>query len=189
MRGKGSWQNEDTGRCGITPAYAGKRLFDSVVMFFVRDHPRICGEKSPVLRTHARISGSPPHMRGKEQAFNYEDGGEGITPAYAGKRAGTRINFYLKRDHPRICGEKSSSSAACRAAEGSPPHMRGKVAVLESKRCNFGITPAYAGKSCTEILGKSCPWDHPRICGEKVFRKCNAVSHLGSPPHMRGKAV
>ena len=30
---------------GITPAYAGKSVPDSVIVNFVKDHPRLCGEK------------------------------------------------------------------------------------------------------------------------------------------------
>ena len=30
--------------------------------------------------------------------------------------------------------------------------------------------------------------DHPRTCGEKTIAVTSAVSHQGSPPHMRGKA-
>ena len=31
--------------------------------------------------------------------------------------------------------------------------------------------------------------DHPRTCGEKVSNYNYAANQLGSPPHMRGKAV
>ena len=55
-------------------------------------------------------------------------------------------------------------------------------------RCSkFGITPAWAGKSLFPAGNALCPWDHPRVGGEKrlilfVFR---AVT--GSPPRGRGK--
>ena len=65
--------------------------------------------------------------------------------------------------------------------------MRGKDDITSFYNSAYGITPAYAGKSCITYLGLSEWRDHPRLCGEKP-----AVSHQGcppegSPPPMRGK--
>ena len=49
----------------ITPAYAGKSVPDSVIVNFVKDHPRLCGEKFLMPSTIALKMGSPPPMRGK----------------------------------------------------------------------------------------------------------------------------
>ena len=49
----------------ITPAYAGKSVWYSINSDFIRDHPRLCGEK---------------HAQNKHRKFV-----QGITPAYAGK--------------------------------------------------------------------------------------------------------
>ena len=50
---------------------------------------------------------------------------------------------------------------------GSPPPMRGKVALFERTPHELRITPAYAGKSAP-LFGGSLQWkDHPRLCGEK----------------------
>ena len=45
MRGKD--KNDDFGvqQIGITPAYAGKRIFNKTDLAAVKDHPRLCGEK------------------------------------------------------------------------------------------------------------------------------------------------
>ena len=51
---------------GITPAYAGKRLLTSSILVFLRDHPRVCGEKSKPKPGKDRRMGSPPRMRGKD---------------------------------------------------------------------------------------------------------------------------
>ena len=50
---------------GITPAYAGKSTKQAKQQDKARDHPRVCGEKSP------------------QRTLNHRQGG--ITPAYAGK--------------------------------------------------------------------------------------------------------
>ena len=50
-----------------------------------------------------------------------------ITPAYAGKREGTKCVKINHKDHPRLCGEKKSTYLSLISDLGSPPPMRGKV--------------------------------------------------------------
>ena len=71
---------------GITPAYAGKRLWRFTTLFPWWDHPRLCGEKLTV----------------KGGGFVVK----GITPAYGGKSWVFNVHFYSPKDHPRLCGEK-----------------------------------------------------------------------------------
>ena len=52
--------------CGITPAYAGKRLREHFGVTSPEDHPRICGEKTVLFPVFLPLLGSPPHMRGKD---------------------------------------------------------------------------------------------------------------------------
>ena len=69
-----------------------------------------------------------------------------ITPAYAGKRiARGRFNL-LDQDHPRLCGEKSTSVEVSANVLGSPPPMRGKARFSKMSASVSRITPAYAGK-------------------------------------------
>ena len=46
--------------------------------------------------------------------------------------------------------------------------MRGKVDKVNNVAALTGITPAYAGKSQLYAIAQQLPWDHPRVCGEKV---------------------
>ena len=70
---------------------------------------------------------------------------------------------------------------------GSPPHVRGKVLILDDVPGVVGITPACAGKSKSKALSMMDTWDHPRMCGEKEnFREPGRV-RVRSPPRMRGK--
>ena len=86
MRGKGVVYVFVPEKLRITPAHAGKRFTASVTTSQSRDHPRTCGEKSTVYPTMLQIEGSPPHVRGKVSQFVDLLCGDGITPAYAGKR-------------------------------------------------------------------------------------------------------
>ena len=85
MRGKVPCRSAAGRAGGITPAYAGKRLFESQHQTPKRDHPRVCGEKLQRKSQRSRKQGSPPRMRGKVCTIPCRALVEGITPAYAGK--------------------------------------------------------------------------------------------------------
>ena len=172
---------------GITPACAGKRINGRVNQQDERDHPRVCGEKGCCKFSSRNHSGSPPRVRGKDEQVPQFGIGHGITPACAGKRINGRVNQQDERDHPRVCGEKGSSTFWSRNHSGSPPRMRGKVDDVPGGVLHRGITPACAGKSSG--LADSCDLlgDHPRVCGEKPTSYCLPRHIMGSPPRMRGK--
>ena len=149
VRGKEWYLQGERPAPGITPAYAGKSGWRSCCPGCNRDHPRVCGEKAYSLVMSGSLWGSPPRMRGKAGGGRERHPAEGITPAYAGKRINGRVNQQDERDHPRVCGEKGSSTFWSRNHSGSPPRMRGKENLVF---CHFGaggITPACAGKSVT----------------------------------------
>ena len=110
-------------------------------------------------------------MRGKDGRRQKRKPRVGITPAYAGKSLRGFAKVMALSDHPRICGEKKGKMEEKMKYTGSPPHMRGKGHEKEIRIHVTGITPAYAGKRCLSQLVDRCTWDHPRICGEKKFRK------------------
>ena len=106
MRGKGVIDVLVPEPFGITPAYAGKSLRHSLTAYILWDHPRVCGEKSKYRLQINWWLGSPPRMRGKEQAAVQMGVRLGITPAYAGKRFTLYLRLRVHWDHPRVCGEK-----------------------------------------------------------------------------------
>ena len=127
-------------------------------------------------------------MRGKAEVRHERDQEPGITPACAGKRHCPRFRPGKTRDHPRVCGEKSSLMQMDVGPLGSPPRMRGKGLVGFELDIRIRITPACAGKSLSPAPEKALPGDHPRMCGEKFNCNPGSPQHWGSPPHMRGKA-
>ena len=92
---------------GITPAYAGKSCPLVSGFYLVGDHPRVCGEKDKAAEKAQHLRGSPPHVRGKDQACSRWRYPDGITPACAGKRPGWADSGCQRGDHPRVCGEKA----------------------------------------------------------------------------------
>ena len=91
------------------------------------------------------------------------------------------------KDHPRLCGEKYCFGVRVDSSVGSPPPMRGKGYSSDRQTEQSRITPAYAGKSHKNENGDTEFEDHPRLCGEKIFRFASDGEIIGSPPPMRGK--
>ena len=70
---------------GITPACAGRTFVQRLPMFYLRDHPRVCGKNVNSTEDLANKAGSPPRVR-EELAVTpslYQT--LGITPACAGR--------------------------------------------------------------------------------------------------------
>ena len=65
--------------------------------------------------------------------------------------------------------------------------MRGKGCPQPPQKGEFGITPAYAGKSSGSKIFRVLPWDHPRICGEKPSGQHGADFAAGITPAYAGK--
>ena len=93
VRGKEEMLYQGRHSSGITPACAGKRDKAGLPFVPVRDHPRVCGEKSGRVRPWRKHKGSPPRVRGKEEMLYQGRHSSGITPACAGKR---RTNRHFK---------------------------------------------------------------------------------------------
>ena len=109
MRGKERFPPQHSCIYGITPACAGKRLWETPLLCHNGDHPCVCGEKDKAKEMGATTKGSPPRVRGKEQMEQGAGRLWGITPACAGKSLRSCRPWNRPRDHPRVCGEKPLS--------------------------------------------------------------------------------
>ena len=147
----------------------------------------MCGEKSIRRIMQSKVMGSPPRMRGKAVAIFRQLHHGRITPAYAGKRDSIPQQSSLRRDHPRVCGEKQRTLAVQDEPQGSPPRVRGKVWRSPAAPGTQGITPACAGKRRPVPSPRSTRQDHPRVCGEKLQQHGPGWWPWGSPPRVRGK--
>ena len=114
--------------------------------------------------------------------------GVGITPAHAGKRNGQSPTMLLRRDHPRVCGEKNAILSGRKTEPGSPPRMRGKGRQLDVLVHGVRITPAYAGKrACTAVCSTNATGSPPRMRG-KAFPQGVHVVVVGITPAYAGKS-
>ncbi len=152
VRGKDPYPSGRLHSRGITPACAGKRPSRTRCRRRQRDHPRVCGEKLSAPYRWQACKGSPPRVRGKEQGGRASYGGAGITPACAGKRTISNTRVLRRRDHPRVCGEKTHAFPDSGQDGGSPPRVRGKVICKDTATGENGITPACAGKRLKKAL-------------------------------------
>ena len=156
------------GSVRITPAHAGKRKIGISEEVREGDHPRTRGEKLLSKLFGTRISGSPPHTRGKDFLLCAPAHTSRITPAHAGKRRGSPPGWLGSGDHPRTRGEKRFICTSSNTQMGSPPHTRGKDGGLPPGRVGLGITPAHAGKRAGTWRVQYSDKDHPRTRGEKL---------------------
>ncbi len=172
----------------FTPACAGKRSSMPVPVLSSWVHPRMCGEKPPVLDGVLNVVGSPPHVRGKVTKRVPATWRLRFTPACAGKSRKCQPDKLQWPVHPRMCGEKAACCSAAICAAGSPPHVRGKGHRRGSRATCRRFTPACAGKRQPCARSLSVQRVHPRMCGEKSGSTSITRVLLGSPPHVRGKA-
>ena len=93
------------------------------------------------------------------------------------------------KDHPRLCGEKFWQFPSNPPAWGSPPPMRGKDLLSDTAFFLRRITPAYAGKSDSNIFSIIRFRDHPRLCGEKADRCRGRTHRAGITPAYAGKRL
>ena len=134
MRGAVHLPYQENVNCGIIPAHAGSRVKNAVSSFWKRDHPRACGEQPMRALAAPSMRGSSPRMRGAVRDCIPGLRRQGIIPAHAGSRSGTRRWGCRPRDHPRACGEQIVSSSPSRLPPGSSPRMRGAGAARTSRR-------------------------------------------------------
>ena len=107
MRGKLCNFHQTLSLLRITPAYAGKTLWEKPGLRLLWDHPRRGGENLFLDLPVAALEGSPPRMRGKLVCKNSGLESMRITPADAGKTVCTTTHTPVQWDHPRVCGENS----------------------------------------------------------------------------------
>ena len=172
---------------GSPPRMRGKRKMDGRSGAEETDHPRGCGENYLSLIRSICPLGSPPRMRGKRIQQTQRKWAYRITPADAGKTLSALRTLNLCPDHPRGCGENWILVIGMHSGSGSPPRMRGKRHAEDFAVRQPRITPADAGKT-NQAAAHETDWaDHPRGCGENLYKILYGFFCAGSPPRMRGK--
>ena len=105
-------------------------------------------------------------MRGQRMYRQANKQVNGITPANAGTTMTQNGGFNNSTDHPRGCGDNSIGALQKRAADGSPPRMRGQPNLYSIQIVSQRITPADAGTTKCAVQRVVYIKDHPRGCGD-----------------------
>ena len=130
---------------GITPACAGTTPDHLSPVFRVEDHPRVCGNHPNLSLPCGIVPGSPPRVREPPAVHQHGFQFLRITPACAGTTAYRWSYTANSWDHPRVCGNHSSSTLTRSRQRGSPPRVREPLLYKILTTAITGITPACAG--------------------------------------------
>ena len=128
-------------------------------------------------------------MRGTLVERQFDAGGRGIIPAYAGNTLHLYANNASGLDHPRVCGEHILPAWEMARLLGSSPRMRGTLPAQVDGLGHLGIIPAYAGNTASCSSSTHCSRDHPRVCGEHQRAFETTCGQEGSSPRMRGTLI
>ena len=128
-------------------------------------------------------------MRGAVDGSKLSETLIGIIPARAGSSDEHSGHWGLLPDHPRACGEQRATNDEDARAEGSSPRVRGAGNLRAIAEVESRIIPARAGSRPTPLRHWPTCEDHPRACGEQLFRSPLFRSPLGSSPRVRGAAM
>ena len=161
-RGRGLAPEPPVRHPGITPACAGKREPDGVLVLTLWNHPRVRGEELMNLTCVIRFAESPPRARGRalwECSWNR-----------------------LFKNHPRVRGEERAVAEDADPRRGITPACAGKsFSSFLLMGLVHGITPACAGKRASACPYKSSGGNHPRVRGEESNENA-AFEGMGIPP-------
>ena len=131
----------------IIPADAGSTIARLVYLSVQGDHPRGCGEHSPLDLPDDSEIGSSPRMRGALACPIFAVQRDGIIPADAGSTCRLTRSCAWKRDHPRGCGEHDVVAPGKYPVGGSSPRMRGALILTFQSAILLRIIPADAGST------------------------------------------
>ncbi len=112
-------------------------------------HPRVRGDSVFPAHCGKGISGSPPRARGQRLAGLWGR----FTPACAGTGWSHPPRPSRRTVHPRVRGDRVSSSWRLTLNRGSPPRARGQVRCVFVVLLNGRFTPACAGTGEGEAAG------------------------------------
>ena len=138
----------------------GHRLLDE------RFIPACAGNATRSSSSRTWGLGSSPRVRGTHRRAGRPAARRRFIPACAGNACRSTPPNTLASVHPRVCGERSTTSSARSGCCGSSPRVRG--------------TRAGAGQ------GPQKKAVHPRVCGERDIGRISDELGIGSSPRVRG---
>ena len=148
------------------PAPAGNASTSRASASHPTVHPRACGERVRRSLTSRSV-----------RWFIPAPAGNAISPAAAGS---------ARPVHPRACGERGRRGDGILTAGGSSPRLRGTPRHRADQLGRRRFIPAPAGNASRPRANRCAATVHPRACGERKARHCQAIDDFGSSPRLRG---
>ena len=181
------YQRHRGGRPGrFIPACAGNAAPAATRRWRTPVHPRVCGERHTSSSGSGSAIGSSPRVRGTPSGIRSWMGRGRFIPACAGNAPTTSYRARSAPVHPRVCGERHTSSSGSGSAIGSSPRVRGTPSGIRSWMGRGRFIPACAGNApTTSYRARSAPV-HPRVCGERFHDSTTNPTLIGSSPRVRG---
>ena len=144
------------------------------------------GERGLLARIDNDEGGSSPHARGTLDDAQFHFLTSRFIPACAGNARTPGGAAGTGAVHPRMRGERASSSVACVYTVGSSPHARGTrlCGPHTASLCRF--IPACAGNAARHDGTRRRTTVHPRMRGERRGCADRRPARAGSSPHARG---
>ena len=149
-------------------------------------HPRLRGERYDSQAGTRKATGSSPLARGTAATPDQTQAPERFIPACAGNGCPWRTGPPLPPVHPRLRGERATSSWRTRLARGSSPLARGTVAGRREGSSMTRFIPACAGNGPFHGRRTSRLAVHPRLRGERRSWDSWIWRASGSSPLARG---
>ena len=185
---RGTRRAHDRGRPQgrFIPAFAGNAICCICAADILSVHPRVCGERFSVSRRQTLSNGSSPRLRGTPFTVQHLHLPHRFIPAFAGNATTRRHPRKRRPVHPRVCGERSTTPAPKSWRTGSSPRLRGTRTLSERLVEERRFIPAFAGNAPAPGPRAAPAPVHPRVCGEREFRRRRVRAGDGSSPRLRG---
>ena len=135
----------------LIPAHAGKTDEGVGTHQGLWAHPRSRGENARGCWSRARLYGSSPLTRGKQQDDCDCCVDLGLIPAHAGKTKQQPTPALTTQAHPRSRGENHPLLQEQDGVRGSSPLTRGKQPPGEAVEGRPRLIPAHAGKTLPDL--------------------------------------
>ena len=174
------------GHTRFIPAYAGNAQSPGRTIEGLPVHPRIRRERIVASARNLKPNGSSPHTRGTPRQPAARGRETRFIPAYAGNATRSSLSPLNISVHPRIRGERPSTSSLGSRNAGSSPHARGTLGENKGDPVEIRFIPACAGNAREQCRRGRLRSVHPRMRGERALTIGGAVLAAGSSPHARG---
>ena len=148
--------------------------------------PACAGNAHSAGRRQPRPGGSSPRVRGTRFGMAKTPFLHRFIPACAGNARRRCRTSTTSTVHPRVCGERSTTTGRATRKSGSSPRVRGTHRQGKTPTRTVRFIPACAGNAIASTRSTRHEPVHPRVCGERAFADVVGRESDGSSPRVRG---